>query len=703
MSKICITGGAGFLGSWIANALVEQGHDVLSIDNLSGGFRRNLNDKATLEVIDLCQKEAVEWAFKKFEPEIIYHCAANAREGASFFDPAKIVMANQVATINTLEAAIKCGSLKKWIGMSCHDEKTRVLTKKGLKYYWEIQPDDTVFTLDKNCNLVEQKINKIIINDYYGEMFRYNGKGTSFMVTPNHRICYIKSWAKYPRLDYEKADKFIKRNYTMKPTAKYISGNEDIGVTLPFNINLEDMAYLVGLFIADGVARILDGKRYNQSGLSRVDYLKLRSKQGRFIKVDNRGNQEYSYSPTYRIVFCVPENDKARPRLESILKKYNIKFGNQLHNTCRYVVISNSKELYEILHECGDNAHNKQIPNRWLSLKSKYLLPLWEGLMAGDGNKELTIYTTVSNRLVENCLELATKLGKYITFRYNKINRPCVLKDGRTINGCGAYRIVFSSKEKTRGYNKKNFTKIFYNGKIWCLNVGNSNFLVERDGKITFSGNSMASYGEQTPPFTEDMDLKPCDVYGVAKASMEETVKILAKCYGFDYTIVRPHNIFGERQSIRDKYRNYIGICMNHIMRGEPVYIYGDGQQKRQFSYIEDSMSCYLKLLDSCNGETINIGGTLAYTIEHVAFMVIEAMMEDLTYPIVYLPERYGEVKFAYCDPAKSVKLLGYEDKIGVEEGIVRMSKWAKTLGAREWVNEPLALDSEYIPKTWRK
>ena len=332
MSKIAVSGGAGFLGSHIVDSLIDKGHEVLSIDNLSGGFKRNFNKRAHCEVIDLCQKEAVEWAFKLFEPEIIYHCAANAREGASFFDPSKIVYANQVATINTLEAAIKAKSMKKWIGMS-----------------------------------------------------------------------------------------------------------------------------------------------------------------------------------------------------------------------------------------------------------------------------------------------------------------------------------------------------------------------------------SMAVYGEQNPPFNETMTPKPCDVYGMSKYAMEEITKMLADCHGFKYTIIRPHNIFGPRQSIRDKYRNVIGIFMNRIMRKEPLYIYGDGQQLRQFSYINDSLPSYLKCLDTADNETINIGGAVEATVEHIAFIVIEAMLGDIAYPIYYLNNRYGEVKYAYCNPSKSIEMLGYQDKIGIVQGIHNMTLWAQQLGAQEWCDEDLAIPNHRIPKTWRK
>jgi UDP-glucose 4-epimerase len=184
---------------------------------------------------------------------------------------------------------------------------------------------------------------------------------------------------------------------------------------------------------------------------------------------------------------------------------------------------------------------------------------------------------------------------------------------------------------------------------------------------------------------------------------MEESIKMLADCHDFKYTILRPHNVFGERQCIKDKYRNYIGICMNHIMRNEPIYIYGDGQQVRQFSYIKDSLPCYIKCLDSVDNETINIGGTVEADIELMAFEIIKSMLGDLTHPIIYLPNRYGEVKMAYSDPSKSIDLLGYKDEIGISKGLKNMAEWAKALGPQDWIDEDLAIPNKRIPRTWEK
>lgn len=218
---------------------------------------------------------------------------------------------------------------------------------------------------------------------------------------------------------------------------------------------------------------------------------------------------------------------------------------------------------------------------------------------------------------------------------------------------------------------------------------------------IVFS--SMAVYGNQKSPFTEDMPRMPEDVYGINKTAMEHTTEVLADVHEFDYVILRPHNVIGSRQSLRDVYRNVVAIFMNRIMRKEPLYIYGDGEQVRAFSYIEDSLPCYIRCLDSdIKNEIINIGGMHPITINHLADLVCEAMGVPKDYPRVYLPSRPLEVKEAWCSWDKSAKLLGYEEKIGHEEGIRRMAEWAKEKGKQEWTDEKLALQSDKMPKIWR-
>ena len=218
---------------------------------------------------------------------------------------------------------------------------------------------------------------------------------------------------------------------------------------------------------------------------------------------------------------------------------------------------------------------------------------------------------------------------------------------------------------------------------------------------ITFS--SMAKYGDQKPPFSEDMPNKPVDIYASNKVAMEEITKHLAGAHGFAWTVIVPRNVFGRRQFLSDIKRNFIAICMNRIMRHESIYIYGDGLQERSFSYIDNSLPCYVKCLDdSVNSEKINIGGVKPVTINYAAEVIIDCFKDYPKPEIIHLSPRYCEVKHAYVTYEKSQRLLGYEERISFEEGVSIMAEWAKKIGPRPWKKEPCELVNEKVPITWR-
>jgi UDP-glucose 4-epimerase len=220
---------------------------------------------------------------------------------------------------------------------------------------------------------------------------------------------------------------------------------------------------------------------------------------------------------------------------------------------------------------------------------------------------------------------------------------------------------------------------------------------------ILFS--SLAAYGDQEPPFTEDMPLKPVDVYGLAKAQMEDMTKMMADCHGFEYVIFRPFNVYGPRQAINDIHRNVFGIWMNKIMRNEPVTIYGDGQQKRAFSYIEDSVPCYINAMNCEPNQTFNIGSDRPYTVVNAAALTMDAMRKylDIEKPIEFLPDRYGEVKFAYCDVEKARTMLGFYGDTLLSDGLDTMASYVAKRGPQEWHNyDQLEIVNEKTPENWR-
>lgn len=217
---------------------------------------------------------------------------------------------------------------------------------------------------------------------------------------------------------------------------------------------------------------------------------------------------------------------------------------------------------------------------------------------------------------------------------------------------------------------------------------------------------SMAVYGEQEPPFDEDLKRQPVDVYGISKTASEESIEALSKVHNFDYTIIRPHNIIGIRQNLSDPYRNVAGIFMRRALTGKNIIIYGDGEQKRAFSYIDDVTPhlANAAFLEETKGQIINVGPTEEFTVNELADAVIELAGGGIQKE--YLPPRPLEVKNAWCTNEKAKRLLGYETKTPFKEGLKKMWDWAKNLHETTGIAEPRYLDelelvSDSVPLTW--
>jgi UDP-glucose 4-epimerase len=194
---------------------------------------------------------------------------------------------------------------------------------------------------------------------------------------------------------------------------------------------------------------------------------------------------------------------------------------------------------------------------------------------------------------------------------------------------------------------------------------------------------SIAVYGAGQSPMTEDMAPLPEDSYGIAKLAVEQELKVSHHMFGLEYIIFRPHNVYGERQNIGDRYRNVVGIFMNQLLKGEPMTIFGDGEQQRAFTHINDIAPI---IADSVNhpaarNEIFNVGADQPYAVNELARIVAAAM--GLPCRAEHLDPR-NEVKIAFSDHRKAEWIFGRREKTGLQEGISMMAEWVKKHGARE-------------------
>ncbi len=194
---------------------------------------------------------------------------------------------------------------------------------------------------------------------------------------------------------------------------------------------------------------------------------------------------------------------------------------------------------------------------------------------------------------------------------------------------------------------------------------------------------SIAVYGAGQLPLREDTVPQPEDSYGIAKYAVEQELKVSHEMFGLPHIIFRPHNVFGEKQNIADKYRNVIGIFMNNLMQGKPMAVFGDGEQQRAFTYISDVARTIASSIfePKAYGQVFNIGGDEVMTVNKLAEIVGGAM--GVEFKIEHLPPR-NEVKNAYSDHSKVKEIFGYRNTVSIEEGIKRMAAWALRVGSKK-------------------
>jgi len=215
---------------------------------------------------------------------------------------------------------------------------------------------------------------------------------------------------------------------------------------------------------------------------------------------------------------------------------------------------------------------------------------------------------------------------------------------------------------------------------------------------------SMSRYGEQEPPFTEDMDPAPQDPYAISKVASEKMTRLMSEVHGFEHVIAVPHNIIGPRQRFDDPFRNVASIFINRMLRGKQPIIYGDGEQKRCFTFIQDNIRPLKKLAhhDDVTSEVINIGPDDEFvTINTLAETIAEILDFDLN-PI-YVKDRPQEVELANCSADKARELIGYETRYTLKDGLEEMVNYIEDQGPREFDYDHLQLEiiNENTPETW--
>lgn len=239
----------------------------------------------------------------------------------------------------------------------------------------------------------------------------------------------------------------------------------------------------------------------------------------------------------------------------------------------------------------------------------------------------------------------------------------------------------------------------YTNNLIGTINLINA--AVNHEVKCFVFTSSIAVYGTNQVPMTEDLTPMPEDSYGIAKYAVEMDLKVSHEMFGLNYIVFRPHNVYGERQNIGDKYRNVIGIFMNQMMQDKPVTVFGDGEQTRAFSYIGDVSPIIARSIETpeAYNQIFNVGADTPYTVNYLAEVVAKAMNKPLRK--VHLDAR-NEVVNAYASHAKIRSVFGEHIKASLEEGVKRQADWALKAGSKASAKFENIEVSKNLPPSWR-
>jgi UDP-glucose 4-epimerase len=214
---------------------------------------------------------------------------------------------------------------------------------------------------------------------------------------------------------------------------------------------------------------------------------------------------------------------------------------------------------------------------------------------------------------------------------------------------------------------------------------------------------SIAVYGS-TPqlPLTESSAPEPEDPYGIAKLAVEQDLRACRSLFGLDYIVFRPHNVYGPRQNIADRYRNVIGIFMNQILQGRPMTIFGDGSQTRAFTYVDDVAPLMAEAIDTpaAWNQTFNVGSDDRWSLNDLAGRVARAMGVEPR--VEHLPARM-EVVHAYSSHDRQREVFGARPHTGLDEGLSEMAEWVRMQGPQPATPFGAIEIEKSLPAVWRR
>jgi len=187
--------------------------------------------------------------------------------------------------------------------------------------------------------------------------------------------------------------------------------------------------------------------------------------------------------------------------------------------------------------------------------------------------------------------------------------------------------------------------------------------------RVMYSSTS-SGYGMNEPPNVETQDDDCLNPYSVSKVNGEKLCKMYTSLYGLETVCFRYFNVYGNRQPLKGQYAPVIGIFLRQLAAGEPLTIVGDGEQRRDFTHVDDVVNANIKAAlanidDKCFGQVYNVGTGLNHSINEIAAMISDN--------VIHIPPRLGEAKISLANNTKLRETFDWEPTVKLETYLVGM------------------------------
>ena len=657
-----ITGGAGFIGCNLADALLRDGDAVTVLDNLSRPRTdqnlRWLQERhgAALRFVHSDIRDAGAMVRALDGHDVVYHLAGQVAVTTSVADPRGDFEANALGTLNVLEAARRAeqppvvffaSTNKVYGGMEhvqiredatrytyatlpqgipetqlldfhspygcCYSADTDILTRDGWKKFPELTPTDQVLTYNIGRNVAEyQRPIAHFAYKYTGRMYVQHNRRLQTCVTPNHKM--LVAWD-------------CTHDQLLNPQLIEAGSLEG-----------KPMAYLLASVVDGGaeveqfaLPEVVGGNHkhyFPQRSIPMDDWLRFLGwyiTEGHCHHSEKTGNCTVTLTTYYRA-------DEAM----AVMRAIGLSPVVDKHH-----LTATSRQVYEYVKRFG-KSHDKYIPLEIKALGARQLRILLQALMDGDGHthsKHGWKYTTVSRQLADDVQEVALKCGLAASVQLD-------------LEGC--YRVYISSTRTAHSNLGENRSEwVDYDGMVYCVEVPNSTVMVRQNGYAYFSGNS--------------------------KGAADQYVRDYARIYGLRTVVFRQSCIYGPRQfGVEDQ--GWVAHFVIAAVMGHPISIFGDGKQVRDLLFVDDLVRAYrtaLARIDSAAGQIYNIGGGAANTL--AIWSEFGPLLEELigrSIPVRRGDWRPGDQPVYISDIRKAEQELGWRPDVDVQTGIRRLVEW---------------------------